>query len=105
MFESMHPEDFASNMGALENVALESTVNPQRINSLRDQIEASRLYGKALAMELQAARSEDEKALLGHLYKESVRHAQALQVLLEIALGKEKGVEDQPPIRDPDELL
>lgn len=101
----MRPEYFASNIGALEKVALESTVNPQRINYLRDLIEASRLYGNALAMELQAAGSEDEKALLGHLYKEAVRHAQALQVLLEIALGKENRDEGQRPIRDPDELL
>jgi len=65
-----------------------------RINSLRSQIEASRLYSVELARRFEYAMTVAEKTTIARQYDKALKETHALQFLLEML--EQKQAESQP---------
>ncbi|MFZ1938230.1 MAG: hypothetical protein WBA18_05390 [Terracidiphilus sp.] len=67
-----------------------SIINQLRIRTLQGQVEASRLYGKAIAGKFESAAAGAEKLKIARRYNESLKETYAMQLLLEMLEREER---------------
>jgi hypothetical protein len=68
---------------------VESTDDELEIESLREQIESSRLHCETLVRKFEAAKTSTEKTRAAHEYDQALNKTQALLLLLELAERQE----------------